>query len=1116
MQRTTRRSVIVASFILLSPCVSGAAGASGADILKAAGVKGGLVVHLGCGNGKLTADLGAAAGYLVQGLDASAAHVAAARKHIRSRGLYGKVTAEQWTHPRLPYADNLVNLVVASDLGKVPMAEVMRVLAPNGAAHVKSGDAWTKTAKPRPETMDDWTHFRHSADGNMVSQDRLIGPPRHVQWISGPIFQRHHGIVPSITTIVSSGGRIFYSIDEATLGVAGMPDKWHLVARDAFSGVLLWKRRMGPWGSAAWSYWTEGHAARFNHPLHVRKRLVAVGDRVYATLGFNSPVVALDAATGKTVMTYKGTDYTDEFVCHGGVLYLSVNDGPQKPWPGKGVDPAPPADPPKPSQKHIWAVNAATGKVLWKAGPLLGSASKPDRLGSMRHVNLTVGGAGVFLIDERDVVGLDAKSGKELWRIERLGHAGKPAKPLDVGNMYHKLISPNSQAVIYHNDILTILHPSGFRGFKSAAAAIVQALDPKTGKELWRHDTATPIAYLDRPDIFGIGDCVWITDKKAMTLIGLDAANGKVKHTFSIRKVLNVPHHHRCYPNRASVDYAILGRRGAEFVDLKSGEVTLHHWARGGCRCGHVLANGLLYRPPDHCRCYMAFEPRGFFAMASTKAAPSFTTQLDKANPLEKGPAYGSNPRSAIRNPPSGDWPTFRHDAMRSSAATTEVPAALKPGWQVALGGLPTSPVIAGGKVFCATEDDHRVHAFDAATGARAWSFTAGGRVDSPPTIHAGLAVFGCRDGWVYCLRAADGKLAWRFRAAPGERRIVAFGQVESVWPVHGSVLICGTGILPVNGQHGQDARATAWFVAGRSSMLDAGVWAYAVDVATGKLIDRKPIHEVQTQTRTTGQLPQGALTDILSSDGIGVYLRNRRLALDAPLKGVGPAALAATRPRLVADGGFFNTRWFHRAFWHLTAGRNRATGNLIAFDARRAYVAAANAPGMNNKSFHIPAGGDKDRVTGTDGRGPSWLAKPNLQVGGCILFATGSAPAGKPPAGQPAKPERKRAKRRRAPKPRARTVWRHGTFPVMPRAMVVAGKTLLVGGPLDRADPDDPWASLEGRSGGLLCILNAEDGKKLAEHALPAPPVWNGMAAARGRLYITTQDGNVLCFEAK
>ena len=152
---------------------------------------------------------------------------------------------------------------------------------------------------------------------------------------------------------------------------------------------------------------------------------------------------------------------------------------------------------------------------------------------------------------------------------------------------------------------------------KHRLLAILQALDPSTGQELWRYDKATPIAYIEWPDVFVIGDTVWVPDRKAMTLIGLDAATGDERVVHSIEKALNVGHHHRCYPNRASVNFAVLGRRGAEFVDLETGELTLHHWLRTGCRSGHVLGNGLFYRPPDHCQCYMQFQPRGFLAMSS-------------------------------------------------------------------------------------------------------------------------------------------------------------------------------------------------------------------------------------------------------------------------------------------------------------------------------------------------------------------------------------------------------------------------------------------------------------------------------------------------------------------
>jgi len=93
------------------------------EILDAANVKGGLIVHVGCGDGRLTAALRGGDSCLVQGLDADADTVRGAREYIGKLGIYGPVSVEQFDGKRLPYADNLVNLVVAEDIGGVTMAD---------------------------------------------------------------------------------------------------------------------------------------------------------------------------------------------------------------------------------------------------------------------------------------------------------------------------------------------------------------------------------------------------------------------------------------------------------------------------------------------------------------------------------------------------------------------------------------------------------------------------------------------------------------------------------------------------------------------------------------------------------------------------------------------------------------------------------------------------------------------------------------------------------------------------------------------------------------------------------------------------------------------------------
>ena len=67
-----------------------------------------------------------------------------------------------------------------------------------------------------------------------------------------------------------------------------------------------------------------------------------------------------------------------------------------------------------------------------------------------------------------------------------------------------------------------------------------------------------------------------------------------------------------------------------------------------------------------------------------------------------------------------------------------------------------------------------------------------------------------------------------------------------------------------------------------------------------------------------------------------------------------------------------------------------------------------------------------------------------------------------------------------------------------------------------DAIDAADPWAAYEGRLGGSLLALSAEDGKIQAEYQLTAPPVLDGLAASRGRLLLSTIGGKIVCYEGE
>lgn len=350
------RGTLLTAVICLG-CSSISAAPTGQEILDSTGVAGGLVVHLGCGDGKLTAALHANDRYLVQGLDTDADKVDRARRQIQSLGLYGKVSVDRFDGRRLPYIGDVVNLLVADELGTVTMDEVLRVLAPEGVAYVRLGNTWVKTIKPRPSEIDEWSHFLHDASGNAVANDRQIGPPRRLRWVAGPRWCRSHEMPSSVNAVVTAGGRIFTIYDEGLIGVfKKLPQQCSLIARDAANGLLLWKVPMRRWQPE----FGTGDGNRWNIHHTIPRRLVAAGDRVYVTLGFlDSPVSVLDAATGEILVeALPGTNGTDEMLLCDGVLVVKITKKRSVAAAARFGQAAP--------DDTLAAVDVKTGKQLWR------------------------------------------------------------------------------------------------------------------------------------------------------------------------------------------------------------------------------------------------------------------------------------------------------------------------------------------------------------------------------------------------------------------------------------------------------------------------------------------------------------------------------------------------------------------------------------------------------------------------------------------------------------------------------------------------------------------------------------------------------------------------------
>ncbi len=83
-------------------------------------------------------------------------------------------------------------------------------------------------------------------------------------------------------------------------------------------------------------------------------------------------------------------------------------------------------------------------------------------------------------------------------------------------------------------------------------------------------------------------------------------------------------------------------------------------------------------------------------------------------------------------------------------------------------------------------------------------------------------------------------------------------------------------------------------------------------------------------------------------------------------------------------------------------------------------------------------------------------------------------------------------------------------------RAMVKANDILFTAGPPDTFDPKDPFAAFEGRYGARLAAVSAKNGEKLTESKLDSLPVFDGLIAAQGRLFMSSKDGSLVCLAGK
>ena len=1035
------------------------------ELLDVAGVQGGIIVHLGCGDGTLTAALRVDDRFAVHGLEPDAANVAKARQHIQSRGLYGPVCVERHSAATLPYTDNLINLVVISDAGRVSMEEVMRVLAPRGVVCVRRGGRWAKTIKPWPNEIDEWTHFLHDASNNAVADDSLVGPPRSLQWVAPPLWLRSHETPSGIQASVSANGRLFYFFDEGLIGITDnrLPDRWSLLCRDAFNGKLLWRRPLEGWGGRQWNPqrydgkdWTTSRGNRTDVPNENQRQIVADGDRLYATLSYAAPMSILDAATGTVLKTIPATQGTREILVSNGTVVVYTR---------------------REEQTMLVAVDGQTGEVRWQ-----------QAVGSIRPLCWAIDHGRIVHLSGKALVGRTLQTGRELWRVRP-----KLTTPRTLVNVDDTVVMQSGKSIVAH--------------------------DATSGKPLWQKTVPT-IRGGEGDDLFVVAGLVFrgivsvdengkpVGKSPNALVVGWGLRSGQEKKRILVGNLRSPEHHHRCYRNKATHRYLISSYEGAEFLDFQADNHGQNNWIRGACKYGMMPCNGMLYVPADQCFCQPGAKLLGFTALRAESDAPQRV--IADAERLERGPAYGkvTDDESAL----GADWPTYRHDPARSGTTAATVSSDLTLSWKVPLKGKLTAPVVARGQVFVAQTDAHTLYALDAGNGRMRWRYTAGGRIDSPPTAYKGMVLFGSKDGRVTCLRASDGRLVWRFLAAPVDRRIGGFDQIESAWPVHGSVLVDND---------------TAYFTAGRSTYLDGGIHVYALEPSTGKVLHKTvlggPHRSVQGE-RDLAFFILGANSDVLVSEGGYLYMRQKKLT--PALEEIHPEVLSSKGAQDVglhvfSTSGLLDGSWYNRTFWMYSkrwpgfqlANQSSKSGQLLVVDEEKTYAVRTfyrrNVhspmffPGKEGYLLFADENTNEPQIVGEPGwRKPiAWLPQSHIpREGNPGLDDVGRGFGADKGIGYT-----------RAELP----VWKRW-LPLRIRAMVKAGQTLFVAGPPDVLDPKDPYAAFEARKGACVTAVSASDGKLLSEIPLDQPPVFDGMIAADSRLFVSCEDGSIVCLAGK
>ncbi|MHC4244591.1 MAG: hypothetical protein ACYSU4_19450, partial [Planctomycetota bacterium] len=326
----------------------------------------------------------------------------------------------------------------------------------------------------------------------------------------------------------------------------------------------------------------------------------------------------------------------------------------------------------------------------------------------------------------------------------------------------------------------------------------------------------------------------------------------------------------------------------------------------------------------------------------------------------------------------------------------------------------------------------------------------------------------------------------------------------------------------------------------GRSMFLDGGMRFLRLDPKTGRklsetiLDDRDPETGENLQVYVKGLNMPVALPDVLSSDGQYVYMRSQQFDMQGKRRQIATrdaSEQAGAGAHLFCTVGFLDDSMFHRSYWMFgksvtsgwggwfRAGRYAPSGRLMVCDESSVYGFGRKPEYMCQSSvleYQLYAA-DKE------------IDSEQIRR---VIAAEKSMNKTSKKRNSSAADRGVRKKFPLSDRSAASYKWLQEDPPIHVRAMVGGNETLFIAGPKDVVDEEQAFynpndaeikgklteqsAALEGSKGGLLLVVSASDGQKLAQYELESLPVWDGMAAANNRLYFATKNGKILCFAGR